>query len=244
MIDGLLKTDEALLVSINGVLKTLSLSNETGQEALRLYRENKLDELENLLTMKEQTVKGLKGFVVNHGIVYINDRPLPELLSQRMVQARRNNESITPHINFWKRLCRNPSRHSVVELFQCLEVNHHPIMPNGCFIAWKGVNKDFTDTWTGLQDYTPGNSPEMERNEVNDDDHNTCADGYHVASYKFAVGWAKQHKGRLIMVIVDPKDVVTVPTDGQFQKIRVCKFTSLKEVPLNDEPCLDNVYKG
>ena len=53
--------------------------------------------------------------------------------------------------------------------------------------------------------------------------------GLHVGSYDYANGWAGQD-GRLLMVEFDPQDAVSVPTDSNFQKLRVSKYKVVADI--------------
>jgi hypothetical protein len=67
----------------------------------------------------------------------------------------------------------------------------------------------------------------MERRFVNDDFANACSGGLHVGSLEYALGWAGVG-GRVVIVSVDPADVVTVPTH-ETTKLRVCSYTVVGE---------------
>jgi acyl carrier protein len=59
-----------------------------------------------------------------------------------------------------------------------------------------------------------------------------CSHGLHAGSLAYARGWAE----RVILVEIDPADVVSVPGDENCQKLRCCKYTVVGEYngPLPD----------
>ena len=128
-------------------------------------------------------------------------------------------------VKFWKRLKENPSKESRESLYAFLEFNHVPLLPDGCFLAYKKVRKNFMDCHSGTIDNSPGRSPEMDRSKVDPHRHNTCSHGLHVAAYRYAAHSYGGGGDILLDVKVDPKDVVTVPPDYNQQKMRVCKYT-------------------
>ena len=65
-----------------------------------------------------------------------------------------------------------------------------PITPEGNFLAYKGVNQDFTDKYSGKFDNSVGQTLEMRRNNVCDDVNVGCSAGFHAGSYEYARGWA------------------------------------------------------
>jgi hypothetical protein len=77
-----------------------------------------------------------------------------------------------------------------------------------------------------------GATIEVKRNDVNED-RNACASyGIHVGSHRYARDFGKS--GRLLIVKVNPRDVVAVPTDGE--KLRVVKYEVIAEegAPLDE----------
>lgn len=127
---------------------------------------------------------------------------------------------------FFDNCAKNPSTESVCQLF-CWVTNHNlTITDDGKFIAYKGVNQDYTDCHTGKIDNSPGAEVTMERSEVNADPLIGCSTGLHVANESYA----KTYGSKLLTVLVDPADVVSVPQDCNFQKIRVCRYVVLEDI--------------
>ena len=54
-----------------------------------------------------------------------------------------------------------------------------------------------------------------------------CAVGLHAGTHEYASGFAQ---GKLVLVKINPRDVVSVPTDCDAQKLRVCRYEVLEEV--------------
>ena len=75
-----------------------------------------------------------------------------------------------------------------------------------------------------------GETIEVARNSVDDNKDNHCSHGLHVGSYDYAKDWAGNN-GHLMMVEFNPSDAVSVPTDCNFQKLRVSKYKVIGEVP-------------
>ena len=87
----------------------------------------------------------------------------------------------------------------------------------------------------------------MERSSVDDDFRNGCSKGLHAGSLEYAKGWGK----RVLLIEIDPADVVSVPEDCDCQKLRCCKYKVIGECtgpmpstytsefsePCSSEPC-------
>jgi hypothetical protein len=80
---------------------------------------------------------------------------------------------------------------------------------------------------------------ETERRQVDDNTHAECSYGLHVGSHQYASGF-RGANGRLLIVKVNPRDVVSVPSDGAAQKIRTCRY----EVVAEENAVLDEKKHG
>ena len=149
----------------------------------------------------------------------------------------------TPITNYISRLMENPSSNSVGELYTFLGYKSLPITPEGNVLGYKGVQSDFWST-TGNADTIVkqgqtngrhqifngvGETIEVQRRSVDDNKDNHCSFGLHVGSYDYANSWAG-NGGRLLLVEFDPQDAVSVPTDCNFQKLRVCKYKVVADI--------------
>jgi predicted RNA-binding Zn-ribbon protein involved in translation (DUF1610 family) len=107
-----------------------------------------------------------------------------------------------------------------------------PITCEGTFLACKGVREDYKDCHTGTIDNRPGAViPPMDRSEVDDNPNNHCSNGYHCGAWDYA----KSFGARVVLVEVDPADVVSVPSDYNAQKCRVTWYKVLSDMlePVN-----------
>lgn len=141
---------------------------------------------------------------------------------------------------FFENLSQNPSASSVNELYDFLSYKELPITEDGCFIAYKGVGDDDysitgntgTKVINGVVDKqgrilnTVGSRIEVARNEVDDNRNMGCSYGLHAGSYDYASGFGR----KVLSVKVNPKDVVSVPTDCSYQKVRVCAYEVLEVI--------------
>lgn len=143
---------------------------------------------------------------------------------------------VDPLIAFLERLLANPSRRSIEELYKFLEKEHLPITEDGCFLGYKAITHDWLDKHTGQEDNRVGAKPRMERRDVDDDARNDCSNGYHVGSLEYASGF-RSGSDRLVIVKVDPADVVSVPYSDA-NKLRTQSY----EVVCEYEGALNNQF--
>jgi len=124
---------------------------------------------------------------------------------------------------------QNPNPMSVMRLFDFLNAEKLQIFKDGCFMAYKAVKPDYKDYYTSTIDNHPGQVVSLPREDVVYDPKEGCSFGLHCGAYSYA---SKYGDGERIIVCVkvDPADVVSVPEDCSYQKIRVCRYTVIKEM--------------
>jgi hypothetical protein len=102
-----------------------------------------------------------------------------------------------------------------------------PITDNGDIVVEKGVtdlgNGKLVDCWSGKFNNSVGQVVEIPREDVDPDREQTCSNGLHVGSPDYVR--AHYSYGVIVTCTVNPADVVTVPTDYNNTKMRVCKYT-------------------
>ena len=179
------------------------------------------------------------------------------LVVERVLDFMRKGMPYKPLVKFLGKLMENPSRRAVDELYSFLEHKNMPITAEGNFLAYKGVNHDFTDNYSGKFDNSVGQVLKMRRSGVDDDARHGCSSGFHAGSYEYAKGYA-HNGGNLMVVEIDPANVVSVPYDCECQKLRTSEYKvvghgTIDAPPLNegmetyvdwDDEYEDNYDKG
>lgn len=146
----------------------------------------------------------------------------------RILYMRKKGYDFDHLLAFLNNLTLNPSEDSVQGLYDFLEHNSLPITQDGHFLAYKRVSDSYYDTYSGRYYYGVGETVSMPREEVVHDRNMACASGLHAANYRYAKGFS--HDGHLMVVKINPKDVVSVPYNYDMDKMRVCKMQVLSEI--------------
>jgi len=177
--------------------------------------------------------------------VYYGNYELKGFVIDKLLEFLRSGaKDAQPILNFIEKLMFNPSKNSVDQLYTFLSYKTLPLTETGNVIGYKGVNCLYyshhgnknTIVITGNVDANGrilnkiGEIIEVARNSVDDNKDNHCSHGLHVGSYDYAKDWAG-NDGHLMMVEFNPCDAVSVPTDCNFQKLRVSKYKVIGEVP-------------
>ena len=167
-------------------------------------------------------------------------------LTTRMIQMLQDGFPIEPMVKFMENLMSNPSKRAVDELFGFLEKNNLPITPDGHFLAYKKVREDYKDCHTGTMDNSVGQVVEMERNEVDDNKDRTCSSGLHFCSQNYLNHFSGAHT---MILKINPRDVVSIPSDYNDSKGRACRYEVIGELGVNpdeafDKPVQENANTG
>lgn len=178
----------------------------------------------------EEAMKG-SGFAIIDGIVYVDGNMVNKYINRKIIEYKDEGLPYESLVQFYRNVIKNPSNSSREELFLFLENNGHALTEEGYFLAYKKVRPDFYSIhgYHGPNDSRsvlnyPGTWVECDREKVDPNRSNTCSTGLHVANYDYAKNSYGSHSDLLLEVIVDPKDVVTVPPDYSNKKMRTCRY--------------------
>ena len=200
------------------------------------------------LADREQNVRdsaaGSKVEII-HGTVYYEGQELNNALTNKLLNLLDGGFDVTPWVKFLENLMLNPSFRSRECLFGFLDNFNAPITPEGNFIAFKRIRKDWKDIHSGTMDNSVGNVVKMDRTKVDDDPQHTCSSGLHVCADQYLTQFADAAKSRTVVVEVNPANVVAVPYDYNFAKMRVCEYKVVEEIePARIPEILDNEMYG
>jgi hypothetical protein len=167
---------------------------------------------------------------IKAGILYWKGTALHNMIATRIMEMMQQDFSVEPLIKFLDNLMDNTSYRAVSSLYDFLEKNAHPITEDGCFLAYKRVkwNAEKTgllDCYTGKMDNSVGAVVEMPRNMVNDDPNQTCSAGLHFCALGYLGSSGYGGGGNPIVILkINPRDVVAIPSDYNDQKGRACRY--------------------
>lgn len=191
--------------------------------------------------------------IVNGEVCY-DGTPVHNAVSDRILEFVRDGFDAQPLMKFLEKLMSNPSRTAVTELYDWLSGTQLPITEDGDFIAYKKVRDDYFDFHTGKVLNKPAalmTSAElaqmphtvngvktevldgftvlsMPRNQVDDNRNRTCSQGLHFCSLSYLPSY-HGGRGRVLLVRINPADVVSIPSDYDFAKGRAWRYTILSE---------------
>ena len=146
-------------------------------------------------------------------------------ISKRIIEFMSKGLPFQPLVKFLENLMENPSMQSQQELYDFLEHENLPITEDGCFLAYKAVSSDFKDKWKGTFDNKVGQVCEMRRAKVDDNRGRGCSAGLQAGALNYVANYGSVDDGdNIVIVKINPEDVVSVPSDCNCEKLRTCKY--------------------
>ena len=231
-------TEQSLTVVLDGKAHTMNSDHPAWERAKAALRDEDYESLEQQFNVEQAVENYLDAeasIEVKDSAVYYEGEAIHNYCVDKILNFMRNNLPHKPLVKFLGKLMENPSSRSVEELYSFLEHKSMPLTPDGNFLAYKGVTNEFKDFWSKSFDNSIGRTLEMRRNGVNDDANVGCSNGFHAGSYDYAKGYASGG-GHLMVVEINPADVVSVPYDCDCQKLRTSKYKVVGLVEKIDAP--------
>jgi len=240
-----IQSENSLTIFWEGKPYTLRKDHPNFNNAKKAILDGEYDRLGDLVDIAKSVEDFVEGDIeVKDEVVYYKGHRLHGVVVDKLIEMlRAGAKDSAPIVNFITRLQANPSANSVAELYTFLGYKSLPTTPEGLCLGYKGVQGDYWSS-TGNADTIVvqgetnerhqifnqvGATIEVARRCVDDNRDNHCSFGLHVGSYDYANNWAGE-SGRLLVVEFDPADAVSVPTDCDFQKLRVSKYRVVSDI--------------
>ena len=193
---------------------------------------------------------------IRDGAIYFGEERLENTLAQHLLSLL--DEENTPkdeklwrsYVRFLDNLHQNANEDIRKQLFRWMDYenkagNAFAITDDGCLVGYKGcdgtvlepmsVHSGFAvvdgEEMRGRIPNKVGSVISMPRSAVQYDPSVGCSTGLHVGTRDYATKWAPI----LLLVKVNPRDVVSVPYECESQKMRVCEYTVLEVTDASDE---------
>jgi hypothetical protein len=189
------------------------------------------DELLEIVDVQKAVAAFSDGLVeIKNGKVMYEGEEVHGSVSKRILEFMSKGLPFQPLVNFLNNLMENPSMQSQKELYDFLEHEHLPITEDGYFLAYKAVRSDFKDKYRGAFDNSVGQVVKMQRAKVDDDRARGCSDGLHAGALNYVANYGSIDSGdRIVIVKINPRDVVSVPSDCNCEKLRTCRYEVVGE---------------
>ena len=232
-LDAVIKTNESLTAVIDGTPFTISAEHPAFNDAVKALSQGNVNLLHTTLDLATAIKSKFEscqvgGLTIENGNVYYEGELIHNYVVDKILEFMKEGLPFKPLVNFLEKLLENPSRRAINELYSFLEHKNMPICEDGDFLAYKSVRQDFRDHHSGKFSNHVGAVLSMPRNAVCDDAEVGCSYGFHAGSHQYASSFGGSGK-RLVIVKINPADVVSVPKDCDCQKLRTSRYEVIKE---------------
>lgn len=252
-----IKQGDNIIIVIENESHTISKTHINYDNIVKAIKANQWDSVKELVSPQEKIVNYSKGNItIQNGDFLWKGRPFHTTLSAKFIEMLNEEFDVEPMVKFMENVMQNPSKRSVDELYTFIERGNMPITPDGCFLAFKKINGDYTDCHSGSVLNKPANllTPadqvklnvpcgknneamvtvengvtvvSMERNLVDDDKDRTCSSGLHFCSIEYLSCFGGE---RTVIVKINPRDVVSIPSDYNNTKGRTARYEVIGEL--------------
>jgi hypothetical protein len=177
---------------------------------------------------------------IKDGRVYCDHDEIDNRLTKQIIRfLKEDQKDYLPLVRFFEKAASNPNEHSRRMLGDWLAEHDFTITEDGDIVGYKGVRGDgkggYTSTMQGPaiingeqheKGYVPnavGDIIEVPRSYVQHNPREGCSTGLHIGTWEFAQRY-RYSAGAVLQVHVNPRDVVSVPTECGAQKMRACRY--------------------
>ena len=228
-------TSQNVSFALDGEMYSYPKTKENFEAICKALIANDLCALRNELTSGQKNISFLNGKIfTKHGVLCVCSNgveySVDDRLFERLCKLLNENEDIRPMINFIDNLYQNPDIESINDMYRFLVHNELPITEDGCFIAYKKVCDNYTDIHSGTFSNKIGQVCEMPRENVELNREQTCSSGLHFCSKGYLPYFGDAYSSRIMVLKINPKDVVSIPTDYNNAKGRTCRYEVIEEL--------------
>lgn len=208
------------------------VSHPNFQEIVATIPTGNIKKLEVLLDIPK-TIQNVSfgNVTIENGKVLYRNNEVHGVIVDRILQFLRESNPVGPLVNFLRKLMENPSPDSRNDLYSFMETNKLLVLKNGNFLAYKRVNEDFTDCYSGKISNKVGTVHQIPRENVDPDHSKNCgSSGFHAGGFNYVSGYKNEPGKKVMLVEINPAHVVSVASI----KLRVYYYKVRGEVPLED----------
>lgn len=235
-------------VMCNNKTHTFDTEHKRYDELIQCVKSGDSDGFMKLFAVGEIIQEWSEGdFRLSGGKLFYKTFEIHPVIQERIMSLIEEEFDHQHMLRFLENLYENSSYHVVENagLYDFLVHSQLPITSDGCFLAQKAcvrysgdtttvangtvVSGDLVDKYTrgksGPASYrnNVGDKPSVARLMVDDNRDAACSHGLHVGAIDYVNGYAGAD-GVIVIVKVNPKDVVSIPHDSSCQKVRCCAY--------------------
>jgi hypothetical protein len=230
-------TDNSLTVVIDCVPHVVPRTHPNFDKVLEaIATEAESEEILSLINIPKAIETFMQGNVtIRDRVVYYKGVECHNYLASHILRFMEANDPslVAPLVAFLDNVMENPSYRAVQGLYEWAQKSNLPITSDGHLLAWKIVGADYRDLHSRRFDNSVGNIVEQPRNLCDEDPDQTCSAGLHFCSYEYLPHYGNGERDKIVIVKINPRDVVAIPRDYSCAKGRCCRYEVVGEVPFD-----------
>ena len=209
----------------NGDVAVWSVTNPEMPHILELCKKAKWGEIETLNNINK-AIMNSKNVVVEKDTIKIDGVSVSNTNTpiMKFIKILQEKGVVDSEINrikpFLENMFKNPFIDAVHEIYDYCKAMDFEITDDGCFLAYKKVRKDLGSIFdNGKTKHKIGKYTEVKMYDT--ERTNVCSKGLHFCSKSYL----QYYPGEVIIIVkVNPMDVVSIPVDYNFAKGRCRKY--------------------
>lgn len=220
-------TLDGLSIVANGKHYVVTKTHRNYDAIKNAMRAKDFDSVEGLINVAAALVDYAQGTKIEvdaeAGVVLYNGTEVDDVIADHILEMLADDFDIMPMVKLLGRIMSNPSERARKETYGWIRHNGMTITEEGFIVAWKRVKDDFTSFYDNKTMHTVGERTVLDRSQCDQDSTNTCSRGLHFCSHAYLPQYMSG-RGQVLMLELDPADIVAIPTDYQFSKGRACGY--------------------
>ena len=253
--------NNSLVVVTGGKQYTLESTHPSYSKVIDAIKAGDWDTIPDLADVGKYINKtGQNKITVVDGVVMYGNDQMHNTLTTRLLDMLREGFDIAPMIALLENLMANPTGTAIDEFYLFIEGSKLPITEDGCILAYKRVDNNYRDCYSHSVMNKPysimsiaeaGHGPwiagdvttevvdgytvvSMPRQAVDADRSRECSTGLHFCSLAYLNNF-KEGSGHIILVKINPRDIVAIPHDYDNTKGRCWKYTVIESLVTDEK---------
>lgn len=165
-----------------------------------------------------------------NGVIRYNGAAVDNKLSKHIIRMVSEGFDCKPIMRFMEWCYQNPNPTVIDRLYDFMENVGIMLDDEGFIVAFKKVRDDGYDYYSETVHYEVGKVIEMDRDKCDGDSRNTCSSSLHSGSLNYTQNIWYAGQGRTLLLRINPRDVVAVPEEAGFEKLRSCRVEVIKDI--------------
>jgi hypothetical protein len=226
--------DDYVAVVLDGKTHQATKGQATFKQLHRALERGDWSRIPKLVDLSAQLAERTHGKVtVNSGGVFYRNQKVDNSLSAKILELIEHGQSVVSWLRFMDNLYQQEDVNTVNRIYDWVNAGRYAITTDGCIVGYKVVDANYKDKHTHKVDNHIGARPLMARSEVDPSEYTECSRGYHVCVRGY-IGSFYRHGDHIMVVKVNPADVVASPLGFGHRKFRCWTYEVFAEVGIEE----------